>query len=380
MKSESCEKKTGAVRLASLDALRGFDMFWILYPTYPIVRTLLKAMGLTDCWLYGQLNHYPWNGFTFYDTIYPLFLFMAGVSFPFSFDSSRAKGMGYGRISWKIIRRAIILILLGSTIFGSLKLDFEKLTLCSVLGRIGISCGAASFIWMFVRSNRARLAVCASILLIYWLLPFFVPCPGAPEGALAYAAKETCLYSWLDGNFFPRPLFGAGFAGLFPMTATALMGMFAGEWLKRPASEVSGERKTLGLIAAGVIALATGLLIANAFGDWSCPVNKPIWSSSYALVSGAYSFLMLAVFYWIIDVRGKAAWSFPFRVIGMNAVFAYLASRTVFPWKMEMNFLFGGVMSFFPPEWGAFVGELLYVAVYWLLLLLMYRKGIFLKA
>jgi predicted acyltransferase len=98
------------------------------------------------------------------------------------------------------------------------------------------------------------------------------------------------------------------------------------------------------------------------------------------LVSGAYSFLMLAVFYWIIDVRGKAAWSFPFRVIGMNAVFAYLASRTVFPWKMEMNFLFGGVMSFFPPEWGAFVGELLYVAVYWLLLLLMYRKGIFLKA
>lgn len=170
MKSESCEKKTGAVRLASLDALRGFDMFWILYPTYPIVRTFLKAAGLTDCWLYGQLCHYPWNGFTFYDTIYPLFLFMAGVSFPFSFDSSRAKGMGYGRISWKIIRRAIILILLGSTIFGSLRLDFEKLTLCSVLGRIGLSCGAASFIWMFVRGNRARSAVCASILLIYWLL------------------------------------------------------------------------------------------------------------------------------------------------------------------------------------------------------------------
>ena len=170
MKTEFRKETGGASRLASLDALRGFDMFWILYPTYPIVRTLLKAMGLTDCWLYGQLSHHPWNGFTFYDTIYPLFLFMAGVSFPFSFDSSRAKGMGYGRISWKIIRRAIVLVLLGSTIFGSLQLNFEKLTLCSVLGRIGISCGAASFVWMFVRNFKARLVVCASILLVYWLL------------------------------------------------------------------------------------------------------------------------------------------------------------------------------------------------------------------
>ena len=95
---------------------------------------------------------------------------MAGVSFPFSFDSSRAKGVGYGRISWKIIRRTIVLVLLGSTIFGSLQLNFGKLTLCSVLGRIGISCGAASFVWMFVRNFKARLVVCASILMVYWLL------------------------------------------------------------------------------------------------------------------------------------------------------------------------------------------------------------------
>ena len=369
-------------RLASLDALRGFDMFWILYPTYPVVRALLKAMGMSGCWMYQQLDHLPWNGFTFYDTIYPLFLFMAGVSFPFSFDHSRAKGMGYGRISWKIVRRAVVLVLLGSTIFGSLKLDFHNLKLCSVIGRIGITCGVASFIWMFVRNWKVKLAICAAILLVYWLLPFFTGCPGAPEGTLPYAAKETCTYTWLDKNFFPKPLFGGGFTGLFPKVATALLGMFAGDWLKRQDDRLTGGVKTLGLLAAGAVSLVLGVLMATAFGDWSCPVNKPIWSSSYALVSAGYSFFMLALFYWIIDVKGKTAWSFPFRVIGMNAVFAYLASRTIiFPWPRTMEFLFGGVMSYCPtPEWGAFVGEALYVVAYWGLMYLMYRKNIFLKA
>ena len=357
-------------------------MFWILYPSYPVVRTLLEAMGLSGCWLHRQLDHLPWNGFTFYDTIYPLFLFMAGVSFPFSFDNARAKGMGYGRISWKIVRRAIVLLLLGSTIFGSLQLDFPNLKLCSVLGRIGLSCGVASFIWMLVRGPWARLAVCAAILLTYWLLPFFTGCPGVPDGTLPYAAKDACVYVWLDKNFFPRPLFGAGFTGVFPMIATALFGMFAGDWLKRPETSLTGGNKTLGLLAASVACLCLGVLIATAFGDWSCPVNKPIWSSSYVLVSAGYSFMMLALFYWIIDVRGKVAWSFPFRVIGMNAVFAYLASRTIiFPWHRTLEFLFGGVMAHCPtPEWGAFVGEALYIAAYWSLMYLMYRKNIFIKA
>lgn len=357
-------------------------MFWILYPSYPILRTLLEAIGLSGCWMHQQLDHLPWNGFTFYDTIYPLFLFMAGVSFPFSFNHSRARGLSLGRISWKIVRRAIVLILLGSTIFGSLKLDLSNLTICSVLGRIGLSCGVASFIWMFVRGMRLRLAICASILLVYWLLPFLTGCPGAPEGALPYAEKETCIYAWLDDHFFPRPLFGSGFAGLFPMVSTALMGMFAGDWLRRSDEALTGGRKTLGLLTAGLVCFVMGILISSAFGDWSCPVNKPIWSSSYALVSASYSFAMLAIFYWIIDVRGKAVWSFPFQVIGMNAVFAYLASRTIiFPWHRTMEFLFGGIMAHCPtPEWGAFVGEALYIAAYWALMYLMYWKNIFLKA
>ena len=103
-----------STRLMSIDALRGFDMFWIFYPTYPVFHALLVAMGLKGCWLDLQMDHLPWIGFTFYDTIYPLFLFLAGVSFPFSYASSRAKGRTTGSIVWKIVRRAIVLVLLGS--------------------------------------------------------------------------------------------------------------------------------------------------------------------------------------------------------------------------------------------------------------------------
>lgn len=367
---------TVAGRLMSLDALRGFDMLWILYPTYPIFHTLLVALGLKGCALDLQMTHPDWIGFTFYDTIYPLFLFLSGVSFPFSLASSRRKGLGNGRIAWKIVRRAIILVLLGSTIFGSLRLDPKTLTLFSVIGRIGISCGVASFLYMAF-GRRVRIGICAGILLVYWFLPFVVACPGAAPDALPYASPGACIYSWLDDHFWPRPLFGAGFAGLFPMVATAMIGMFAGEWLR---GEATGGRKARGLVVGAAVCVVLGVLAATAFGRFSVPVIKNIWTSSFALVSAGYSLLMLALFYWLIDIRGWSRWSFFFRVIGMNAVFAYLASRTIFPWKPTMNFLFGGVMARCPELWGNLVGELGYLAVYWLLLLLMYRKGIFLKA
>lgn len=369
-----------STRLMSVDALRGFDMFWILYPTYPVFHALLVAMGLKGCWLDLQMDHLPWIGFTFYDTIYPLFLFLAGVSFPFSYAGSRTKGRTTSAIVWKIVRRAIVLVLLGSTIFGSLRLDFPKLTLCSVIGRIGLTCGAASLVYVFVRSWRKRAAVCAGILLVYWFLPFFTGCPGVPPGVLPYAAKETCVYSWLDFHFFPRPLFAEGFSGLFPMVATAMIGMFAGDWLRCEGAD--GPHKVRGLLLGAAGCTLAGVLAATAFGRWSVPVIKLCWSSSYALVSAGYSLAMLALFYWIIDVRGKASWSFAFRVIGMNSVFAYLASRTIiFPWPSTMDFLFGGLMKRCPtPEWGAFAGQALFVVAYWLLLYLMYRKNIFLRA
>lgn len=363
----------------SLDALKGFDMFWILMPTYPIFHSLLVAMGLGGCWMDRQMAHLPWNGFTFYDTIFPLFLFMSGVGFSYSLVGSRRRGVSDARILFRVLKRAIVLVLLGSTIFGSLELNAKTFTLFSVLGRIGISCGLAGFIWIVFPRYALRGIVFALILAFYGFLPFVVACPGAPAGSLPYVSRELCLYAWMDGNVFPQPLFAEGFVGVFSMIATAMMGIGAGDWIRR--GDVSGERRTLGLLLVSVAALAVGLMFAYGFGRFSIPINKPIWSATYVLVTGAYSMAMLAVFFWIIDVKGWRSWSFPFRIIGMNVLFAYLASRTFFPFRWEMKFMFGGVSRLMPTsEWGEFVGQFGYCAVYWLILYALYKKNWFFKA
>ena len=155
-------------RLMSLDALRGFDMFWILYPSYPVFHTLLVAMGLGGCWLDLQMDHPKWIGFTFYDTIFPLFLFMAGVSWPYSLSSLRSKGVSTLAISLRIARRAAMLFLLGMLVHGFLQNGFDG-RISSVLGRIGISWGVAAFLFMAF-GWRIRLALCAVILVLYWLV------------------------------------------------------------------------------------------------------------------------------------------------------------------------------------------------------------------
>lgn len=370
--------ETGS-RLKSLDALRGFDMFWIAYPTYPIFHALLVALGFGGCWLDMQMEHPEWAGFTFYDTIFPLFLFMAGVSFPYSYASSKAKGLPPWRMVLRILTRAAVLFLLGSTINKSLQFEFSKLCLTSVIGRIGIAWAVAALFYMAFRW-RVRVGICAAILAVYGLVPLFVSAPGSPAGADPYAAAN-CIYWWMDGNVFPRPYIGRGAAGNFCMVATAMIGMFAGEWLRRESPGLTRGRKAGGLLLAAVPCLVVGLLWAYCMGGWSVPIIKKIWTSTYALVAASYSLAMLALFYWIIDVKGHVAWSFPFRVIGMNALFAYLASRTILPFHTEMNFLFGGVMRLCPtPEWGQFAGQLGYLTLYWLLLYYMYRKNIFLRA
>ena len=366
-------------RLMSLDALRGFDMFWILYPSYPIFHALLVALGLKGCWIDMQMDHPEWIGFTFYDTIYPLFLFMAGVSWPYSLASSRAKGVSTLAISLRVLRRAVVLFVLGMVVHGFLQNGFCG-RISSVLGSIGIAWGAAAFLFMAF-GWRARLATCAAVLVAYGAIPFLVSPPGADSPLLPYADKASCLYAWIDASLMPKPQIAGGVANHFPMVVTALMGMFAGEWLRRESPGLDRRRKAAGLAAAAAVCVAAGLVAAFCLGRWSVPLVKSVWSSSYALVTGGYSFAMLALFYWMIDVRGWTKWSFPFRVIGMNAIFAYMASRSIFPWRVEMDVLFGGVMRCMPtPEWGAFAGQLGYVVVYWLLLYCMYRRQIFLKA
>ena len=168
---------------------------------------------------------------------------------------------------------------------------------------------------------------------------------------------------------------GGGFTTI-TMIATAMFGMFAGEIL---AGEASKERKALNLVLLAVGLAAAGLAMAFAFGPYSLPVNKPVWTSSFALVVGGISAGLLALFYWIIDIRGWRRWGFFFKVIGMNAITVYILVRTVFNWQFESQYFFGGIASLLPPAVGEFVTQAGMMALIWLFLYWLYRKGIFLR-
>ena len=203
------------------------------------------------------------------------------------------------------------------------------------------------------------------------MLMRFAVAPGAPEGVNPLVNRQWMWANWVDVNFLTTAHRGEGGVVTITMVATAMFGNFAGEILTSSHSPV---RKTLDLLLYALGLAAAGLLMAYAFGDWSLPVNKPVWTSSFALVAGGISAALLALFYWIVDVKGWRRWGFFFKVIGMNAITIYILMRTVFNWDFESNYFFGGIAGLFPPAVGAFVTQAGMMALGWLLLYWLYRK------
>ena len=374
-------------RLESLDILRGFDMFFIFLPDpVPcIVLTFLALFGLEGSAFAQQFDHCAWNGLRFYDLIFPLFLFISGVTFPFSYAAQRAKGATTARVVRKIFTRTFLLVLLGSMLWTTIDGVVEKNLLAfewstfrtwSVIGRIGLAWGASALLYVFC-GRRLRIAVVAAILMVMWAV-LFIPAPGAPEGIVPMTSGKYLWCNWFGREYLTiAHRSGEGAVSTVTMVATASFGVFAGEILA--AKDLAKGRKAIRLVlfAAGLVAL--GLLVAFGFGKWSLPVNKPVWSSSFALVAGGISAALLALFYWIVDIRGWRRWGFFFKVIGMNAIACYLMMRTVFNWQFESAYFFGGVCKYLSPAVGAFVTQAGMIALGWLLLYWLYRKGIFLR-
>ena len=352
-------------RLESLDALRGFDMIFIM-GFASLISAICVALGHTDCWLDLQMDHAQWDGLRHHDTIFPLFLFIAGVSFPYSFAKTK------DHIYRKIFKRAAVLVFLGMIYNGLLELDFSTARFYSVLGRIGLAwMGAALLYVWFGRNTRA--IICAVILIAYWFI-CMIPAPDVPGAdPLSF---EGNIVGWLDRKLFAGHLcYGTfdpeGLISTLPAIVTAMLGMFSGELLR--AEKISGNRKTLILLAAAVTMLAVGLLWSIRF-----PINKKLWSSSFVLVVGAYSAAMLAIFYWVIDVKGWRKWAFPFKVIGINSIASYLLPAIINYWSTS-EFIFGGFASLFPKDWSAVVLRAGYLLVAWSVLYFLYRKKVFLK-
>lgn len=369
------QKPTDTKRLQSLDALRGFDMFWIMGGEHMFIALAALTGWPVLTWWAGQLDHVAWNGFAFYDMIFPLFLFIAGISFPFSYAKNYNGPARRKALYWHIIRRGLTLVLLGIIYNNAIRFDFANMRYGSVLGHIGLAWMFAALI--FINTGiRFRIAWFAGILLVYWLLLMFFPAHDL--GAVDPYSMEGSLTGYIDRLLMPGKLYlgvhdPEGILSTLPAVGTALMGMLTGQYIKSDYLKNNLIRKVLYMIAAGIALIIIGKIWGLTF-----PINKNLWTSSFVCFVGGISLLLFSLFYLVIDVWHIRFWTKFFIVIGMNSITIYLG-MAIFDFHHTSNFLFGGLTELFPASWSHFLEASGYVAVGWILLYFLYKKKIFLK-
>ncbi len=363
--------ETTAKRIISVDALRGFTMLFIIgggqfissfYKVWPnpFTEALAKNMG-----------HAGWEGCYFMDLIFPLFLFLVGLLVPTIIYRCIEKGETPRQLYPHIIKRTLVLVFLGWVNYGLLRFEWDAMRWSSVLGRIGICYFIASL--LVIHTNwKTQSVIILSILIGYWAAVMFIPVPGYGAGVLT---PEGCLTTWLDQKIMPGTL-GLGLydrqgvLSTFTALATTLIGVLAGHWLR---SERTANRKTIGFIVAGLVALMAGWIWGQFFF-----ISRNVWTSSFVLYSAGWCLLLFALFYWIIDVQGYKKWSFFLNVIGMNAITIWVGQRLInFDFTARALLLgFSKYLGIIAPVFLAFSVLL----VKWLFLWFLYKQRIFLKA
>ncbi|MBS1511314.1 MAG: DUF5009 domain-containing protein [Bacteroidetes bacterium] len=363
-----------AGRLISLDALRGFDMFWIIsgeeifHGLANIVLTnhhlyrnpadwQIAVNGDLNFWeriavgISNQLHHTPWNGFTFYDVIFPLFIFIAGISMPLSYTKQLQqagvnKAIARKKIYRSLIKRTLILIFLGMVVNGLFKWqDYAHTRMASVLGRIALSCFFAAIIYLNT-SLRAQIIWFVGILLAYWLAMMWIPIPGYGAGVLT---PEGNLEAYIDRILLPGKLHRGvydpeGILSTLPAIGSAMLGIFTGQLLQH--EKLSTTYKAIALFAGGAVLLLLGLAWNTVF-----PINKNMWTGSFVLYAGGWSMLLFAIFYYIIDVVGWKRWSMPMVWIGCNSILIYMAAHGLVDFESTSQFIFGGLVDKAPEMW-----------------------------
>jgi predicted acyltransferase len=357
----------------SIDALRGFDMFWIVGGD-EIARALGKWWDTPQSKsLAMQFEHVEWQGFRFYDLIFPLFLFTVGVVLPFSLRKYHTGEPSRRLALWRLARRVLLLFLLGLIYNDLLKFDFANLRVTGVLQRIAICYGITGLIFLLTRA-RTQVILFVAILVGYWAILMFVPSPDSRAGDLA---METNLAGYLDRHYLPGRIYKSyygygdneGLLSTIPAVATTLLGVLAGHWLLSGWNRWS---KAAGLALWGLACLGLGMIWGRDF-----PIIKILWTSTYVLVAGGWSLLLLALFYTVIDVLKFRRWAFFFVIIGVNAITIYIATRIV-PFDDISRFFFGGIARL-AGSFGPVVVPIGAVAIEWLFLLHLYRNRIFLR-
>ncbi len=352
-------------RLLSIDALRGFDMFWIIGGGAIFAATAKVWANPVTLTIQEQLSHVEWKGFHFEDLIYPLFLFLIGVVLPFSLARRKEQGQSRWIIYLHFLKRSLMLILLGSIPRGIM--SFTRWPFMGgVLEHIGLCYFFASLLVMHTRW-RTRAVIVPAFLILYWLALILIPVSGHGPGAFTY---EGSLASYIDRFFISGNLWNEGPASTPSGISIILWGSLAGHWLR---SDRTGNRKAAGLALAGLACIILGYL-----WGFSLPIIKRVlWTSTYVTFACGWSLLLLALFYWVIDVKKYRKWTFFFVVIGMNAITIYFLQQIV-NFDEIADLLFKGIREnagILMP----FVLPIGVVTLKWLFLWFLYRHKIFFK-
>ena len=361
-------------RLNSLDALRGFDMFWIIGAEEFFHR--MAEINPNSFWynLSNQFIHVEWHGFVFYDLIFPLFLFLSGIATPYSIGKQFSIGIKKSDLLKKVIKRGLILVLLGVIYNNTLEIkSFEEIRFGSVLGRIGLAYMFANIIYLF-SSSRNQILWFFTLLFGYWGIFLFFSAPGYLSGDLS---MEGNIISYLDRTIMPGKLYleihdPEGLFSTIPAISTALLGIYTGNILiNTPTSKKT--KTTIKLIIIGLL-----LIIIAQIWNLFFPINKNLWTSSFVLQCGGLSMLLMALFYYLIDVLGYNKWAFFFKVIGMNSILIYMSSQFI-NWNYTTNSFFKWLFNIVGQPYESVIYVICLLTVQWIFLYLLYKRKIFLR-
>lgn len=366
-------KEPGSPRLASLDALRGFDMFWIVggRQLLHVLAAYFDNKPFTDL-VNRHTTHVGWEGCVAWDLIFPLFVFMTGVTMPLTLTRRLERGEKKRVLYWRIFRRMVLLVLLGMAP-GLFQLEWAQLRLFSVLGLIGVAYFLAGMV-VIHRGIRGQIIWVVGLLVGYCAALNFIPVPGigagviTPGGHLGGYIDRNIVSVELDQKVFDPE----GTLNYLPAAALALIGAVTGRFLLR--ANFPPVRKSVMLFIAGAAMLGLGYL----WNIWF-PIIKCIWSSSYILVAAGWGMMLLSLFFLVIDVWGQRWLGFVFVPVGMNAITIYVA-RSYINFEYTAERVFGGLARHMGEDLAPIAMAVAVLVVEWMLLYFMYRRRIFLRA
>jgi len=366
--------KSADKRILSVDVLRGFDMFWLVGGT-GLALAIVKFFGSgVQELLLPQLDHAEWIGFTFYDLIFPLFEFLMGMSIVFSL-SKILKLDGKAAAYRRLIRRFVLLFLLGILYYGGFSNVWPEIRILGVLQRLALTYLLTGI--LFIHFDLRAMAIFSGLILLgSWILLSFVP---LPDSGVVSLTEQSNWAQYIDVLLLPGKKNGPGgtwdilgILGTFTATVSCALGVFAASILK--SKKMNDKQRTIWLVGGGL-----SMVIIGYVWGIQMPIVKKIWTPTYVLVAGGYSSLLMGIFYYLIDVKGYQEWTPMFVWIGVNPITIYMA-RNLIDFNGIAKKLVGGNIALLAGEkWAYFLVALVSLGLSLLIVRFLYHKKIFLK-